>query len=155
VPAAVLGVLAIGVVGSLGDDGPPVTTSPVLAEETATPAVPTTPTAAPALAAPAATRTTTAAPTRTSKPAAKPAAKPATARPEPSSRPKPRRTATKAPSRDCDPNYAGACVPVASDVDCGSGSGNGPAYLHGTARVIGDDVYDLDRDGDGIACEQG
>src|SRR5688572_29697542 len=49
VPAAVLGVLAIGVAGSLGDVGAPLTTSPVLVEETATPAVPTTPTAAPAL----------------------------------------------------------------------------------------------------------
>jgi hypothetical protein len=46
-------------------------------------------------------------------------------------------------------------VPIASDVDCGSGSGNGPEYLHGTARVVGDDIYDLDRDSDGVACEQG
>jgi hypothetical protein len=46
-------------------------------------------------------------------------------------------------------------VPVASDVDCASGSGNGPAYLDGTARVVGDDIYGLDRDGDGDACEQG
>ncbi|QEW02925.1 DUF2510 domain-containing protein [Microbacterium lushaniae] len=52
----------------------------------------------------------------------------------------------------CDPNYADGCVPVASDVDCAGGSGNGPAYLQGTARVVGSDVYDLDRDGDGIAC---
>jgi uncharacterized protein YabE (DUF348 family) len=27
----------------------------------------------------------------------------------------------------CDPNYGGACVPIASDVDCARGSGNGPA----------------------------
>ncbi len=53
----------------------------------------------------------------------------------------------------CDENYADACVPIASDVDCASGSGNGPAYLSGTARVVGTDIYDLDRDGDGIACE--
>jgi resuscitation-promoting factor RpfB len=57
--------------------------------------------------------------------------------------------------RHCDPNYGGACVPIASDVDCAGGSGNGPAYLSGTARVIGTDVYDLDRDGDGIACDDG
>lgn len=56
-------------------------------------------------------------------------------------------------SGDCDPNYAGACVPIASDVDCGGGSGNGPAYLYGTATVVGRDVYGLDRDGDGLACE--
>lgn len=54
----------------------------------------------------------------------------------------------------CDPNYADACVPVASDVDCAWGSGNGPAYFDGVARVVGTDVYDLDRDGDGLACEQ-
>lgn len=53
----------------------------------------------------------------------------------------------------CDPNYAGACVPIASDVDCAGGSGDGPAYVQGPVRVIGTDIYDLDRDGDGIGCE--
>jgi hypothetical protein len=51
----------------------------------------------------------------------------------------------------CDPNYTG-CVPIASDVDCAGGSGNGPAYT-GMVQVIGRDIYDLDRDGDGWACE--
>lgn len=55
--------------------------------------------------------------------------------------------------RHCDGNYSGACVPVADDVDCAGGGGNGPAYLQGTARVVGTDIYDLDRDGDGIACD--
>lgn len=55
--------------------------------------------------------------------------------------------------RRCDPNYAGACVPIASDVDCAGGSGNGPAYVQGPVRVIGRDIYGLDRDGDGIGCE--
>ena len=53
----------------------------------------------------------------------------------------------------CDPNYSGQCVPIASDVDCAGGSGNGPAYTAGPVRVVGTDVYDLDRDGDGIACD--
>lgn len=53
----------------------------------------------------------------------------------------------------CDPNYSGACVPVASDVDCAGGSGDGPKYLSGSARVVGSDIYDLDRDGNGIACD--
>ena len=53
----------------------------------------------------------------------------------------------------CDTNYEGACVPVASDVDCYGGSGNGPAYVAGPVRVTGTDVYGLDRDGDGIGCE--
>lgn len=53
---------------------------------------------------------------------------------------------------NCDPNYSG-CVPIASDVDCAGGSGNGPAYVQGPVRVIGSDIYGLDRDGDGIGCE--
>jgi hypothetical protein len=59
---------------------------------------------------------------------------------------------TKA-ERQCDPNYAGACVPIASDVDCAGGSGNGPAYVEGPVKVIGSDIYDLDRDGDGYGCD--
>ena len=53
----------------------------------------------------------------------------------------------------CDPNYSGACVPIASDVDCAGGSGNGPAYVQGPVRVVGKDIYGLDRDGDGIGCD--
>ena len=53
----------------------------------------------------------------------------------------------------CDPNYAGACLtPNSSDYDCAGGSGDGPDYA-GYVEVVGDDHYDLDRDGDGIACE--
>jgi len=58
-------------------------------------------------------------------------------------------------TQQCDPNYSGACVPIASDVDCAGGSGNGPAYVQGPVQVIGTDIYGLDRDGDGIGCEQG
>ncbi|WP_237715714.1 hypothetical protein [Arthrobacter sp. M2012083] len=55
----------------------------------------------------------------------------------------------------CDPNYAGACVPIASDVDCAGGSGNGPAYVKGPVTVIGTDIYQLDgNDNDGIGCER-
>lgn len=59
---------------------------------------------------------------------------------------------TPKPVSSCDPNYSG-CVPIASDVDCAGGSGNGPAYVNGPITVIGSDIYDLDRDHDGIACE--
>lgn len=46
---------------------------------------------------------------------------------------------TKAAS-NCDPNYTGACVPIASDVDCAGGSGNGPAYVQGPVTVVGKDI---------------
>lgn len=58
----------------------------------------------------------------------------------------------KARSSNCDPNYT-PCVPIASDVDCAGGSGNGPAYVSGVVKVIGDDIYDLDRDNDGYGCD--
>jgi hypothetical protein len=57
-----------------------------------------------------------------------------------------------AASDACDPNYD-PCVPVDSDVDCASGSGNGPSYVEGPVRVIGSDIYGLDRDRDGVGCE--
>jgi hypothetical protein len=72
-------------------------------------------------------------------------------KPEPAASP-PAETTTQQPASKCDPNYAGACVPIASDVDCAGGSGNGPAYVQGPVRVVGTDIYDLDRDGDGIGC---
>ena len=53
----------------------------------------------------------------------------------------------------CDPNYSGGCVPIASDVDCAGGSGDGPAYVRGPVKVIGSDIYRLDSDGDGYGCE--
>jgi hypothetical protein len=58
-----------------------------------------------------------------------------------------------APAGGCDPNYSGPCVPVAPDVDCAGGSGNGPGYVSGPVYVVGVDIYDLDRDGDGIGCD--
>jgi hypothetical protein len=57
------------------------------------------------------------------------------------------------PASGCYPNYSGACVPISSDVDCAGGSGNGPAYVDGPVTVVGADIYDLDRDGDGTGCD--
>jgi hypothetical protein len=77
------------------------------------------------------------------------------AKPKPAAtKPKPKPTKTKKPTSTCDPNYSGGCVPIASDVDCAGGSGNGPAYFSGTAEVVGTDIYKLDADKDGIACEK-
>lgn len=67
--------------------------------------------------------------------------------------PAPVRPAAPAAPSGCDPNYAGACVPIASDVDCAGGKGNGPAYVRGPVTVIGTDIYGLDNDRDGIGCE--
>jgi cytoskeletal protein RodZ len=56
-------------------------------------------------------------------------------------------------SSGCDPNYSG-CVPIASDVDCEGGSGNGPAYVTGPVRIVGTDIYGLDGGGEpGVGCE--
>ena len=70
------------------------------------------------------------------------------------SKPAPSPTATKpASTGTCDPNYFGACVPIASDVDCAGGNGNGPAYVRGPVQVVGTDIYGLDADHDGVGCE--
>lgn len=62
--------------------------------------------------------------------------------------------AASRPPAPCHPSYEGECLPPDSpDVDCASGSGNGPDYARGPVRVVGPDVYDLDRDGDGVGCE--
>jgi hypothetical protein len=54
---------------------------------------------------------------------------------------------------DCDSSYTGACLdPSSSDYDCEGGSGDGPSYT-GTVQVVGDDHFDLDRDGDGTGCD--
>jgi hypothetical protein len=56
--------------------------------------------------------------------------------------------------KKCDSNYKGACLkPNVSDYDCAGGSGNGPYYVEGPVRVVGNDHYRLDNDGDGVACE--
>lgn len=56
-------------------------------------------------------------------------------------------------AQSCHPSYEGECVPITSDADCASGSGNGPAYVRGPVQVVGPDEYDLDRDGNGVGCE--
>jgi hypothetical protein len=39
------------------------------------------------------------------------------------------------------------------DYDCYGGGGNGPHFVRGPFRLSGPDIYHLDADGDGIACE--
>jgi hypothetical protein len=65
----------------------------------------------------------------------------------------PEPTPTPEPEPTCNTNYEGACLkPDSPDYDCAGGSGDGPDYT-GLVRVVGIDEYDLDRDGDGIACD--
>jgi hypothetical protein len=62
---------------------------------------------------------------------------------------------TVAAKHKCDPNYKGRCLkPNVSDYDCAGGSGNGPYYVSGPFRSVGNDHYRLDADHDGIACER-
>ncbi len=73
--------------------------------------------------------------------------------PAPDPKPKKTKKPTTTTKSNCNENYAQACVPIAYDVDCAGGGGDGPKYLSGVAKVVGDDVYDLDRDHDGWACD--
>jgi hypothetical protein len=54
----------------------------------------------------------------------------------------------------CHPAYA-PCVPIASDVDCLGGGGDGPEYIRGPIQILDPaDPYGLDgRDNNGIGCE--
>lgn len=52
----------------------------------------------------------------------------------------------------CTPGYS-PCLAPASDYDCAGGSGDGPRYVEGVVEVDGADIYDLDRDGDGLGCD--
>jgi hypothetical protein len=115
-------------------------------------------------ARPTTTRPTTGLPAPTRPPTASAARSTAPAKPEsaaaPEAAPKPKpaaapktEAAPEPPSSGCDPNYSG-CVPIASDVDCAGGNGNGPEYVSGPVKVTGSDIYGLDNDHDGIGCEK-
>lgn len=58
-------------------------------------------------------------------------------------------------SSGCHSSYTRTCIPPnVSDADCAGGSGNGPHYVYeDNIGVVGPDVFDLDRDGDGVGCE--
>jgi hypothetical protein len=60
------------------------------------------------------------------------------------------------PPADCDPAYPDVCLGDGiGDYDCAAGSGNGPNYVEGPIAVRPPDPFDLDRDGDGVGCENG
>ncbi|HEX8742317.1 MAG TPA: hypothetical protein VF712_04205 [Thermoleophilaceae bacterium] len=64
------------------------------------------------------------------------------------------RGAPRGPSSDCDPAYRGRCLdPTGPDYDCSGGGGDGPRFVSGPFRIVGEDHYRLDGNGNGIACE--
>jgi hypothetical protein len=147
--AAVLVVLVFASVIGNDDDTP---TENTAAEKTTTTTVEL-PTTTPTTTTMTMTTTTT---TTTTTPPPPPPTTTAVVQPPPpqptTEQPAPPPPVEPAPRKQCDPNYTG-CVPIASDVDCAGGSGNGPAYAQGPVQVIGNDIYELDRDHDGTACE--
>lgn len=93
-------------------------------------------------------------PAETSPPPSSPPSPTPSPPPPPPPPPKPKPEPEPRAASQCHPNYSGACVPIASDVDCEGGNGNGPAYVQGPVNVIGEDVYGLDgKDNDGLGCE--
>jgi len=144
IAAAVVLVAFFGAIGSMNKDDP----APSSAADRGV-ATTTTTTKPPVTT----TTTTTTPPPTTTTTTVAPAPKPVVPQPVTPTQeaPAPPPPPPAAPS-GCDPNYTG-CVPIASDVDCAGGSGNGPAYASGPVNVIGSDIYDLDRDGNGVACE--
>jgi hypothetical protein len=61
-----------------------------------------------------------------------------------------------APPKNCDPAYPDRCLQDGiGDWDCAGGTGNGPNYVDGPLTVLAPDPFDLDRNHDGVGCEEG
>jgi len=74
--------------------------------------------------------------------------------PEPTAAPTAATILPVAPPSNCHPSYDGGCLAIGKgDYDCAGGSGNGPNYIAGPIYIVGHDEFELDRDGDGVACE--
>jgi hypothetical protein len=54
---------------------------------------------------------------------------------------------------DCHPSYEGVCVPNDGQIVHCAGTGGEGQPVEGPITVVGADVFGLDPDGDGIACE--
>jgi hypothetical protein len=60
-----------------------------------------------------------------------------------------------APPKNCDPAYPDQCLQDGiGDWDCAGGSGNGPNYVEGPLTVRPPDPFDLDRNHNGVGCEE-
>ena len=53
----------------------------------------------------------------------------------------------------CTPGYDPCLPDYGSDYDCAGGTGDGPYYSGNVNVQRGMDIYDLDRDGNGLGCE--
>jgi len=49
--------------------------------------------------------------------------------------------------------YSAPYTYASGDYDCWGGGGDGPYFVRGPIRLSGQDIHDLDRDGDGVGCE--
>ena len=58
-------------------------------------------------------------------------------------------------AQGCHPNYQGTCIPAnVTDADCAGGTGNGPHFVQErNVRIVGADPFGLDRDGNGVGCQ--
>lgn len=136
--------------GASGDTSTGVAPTPTTTIAVSTTSPPTTSpptTIAPATTAPRPPTTIRPAPATTAAPP--PTAPPTTAAPAPAPGPAP------SSSGQCHASYQGTCIPPdVSDADCAGGSGDGPWYVQEkNVSVVGPDVFDLDRDGNGVGCQ--
>lgn len=148
IPGAILALFIL--IGVLNPSAP-ATPAGSKATSTAPAAEPPT-TEAPTTSTPATQPPTTAAPPRTAAPTTRraPATDPSTTHRQTTHR----QTTTTHPTRNCDPSYPDVCLHDGiGDYDCAGGSGNGPNYVDGPIQVRAPDPFGLDRDGDGIGCE--
>jgi hypothetical protein len=64
-------------------------------------------------------------------------------------------TPSASADENCHPNYYGACLkPDSEDYDCEGSGGNGPDFIRGPVYISGSDPFGLDRNGDGIGCNE-
>lgn len=157
---AVLAVFAIGFLANQQDSGaedtavpadsPQVVATPVPSPTTAPPTHPASPSPAAPSAAP---RTTAPRPVTTR--ARPPAPEPPPPEPVAPQPPAPRPPTVKRPAAPaCEPSYPDTCLKSGiGDYDCENGSGNGPNYVSGPIEVLPPDPFGLDRDKDGVGCE--
>ena len=154
VALAVVGLVAAGAADDATDAGD-------VAAEISVPATTERATAPTTTTLPTTVTTATTAPSTTVAPAPAPVVEDEPATPTTAERVIATGPATPAPTRtdvppvgaDCTPGYDPCLITGDYDVDCENTGGDGPRFVRGPLDVAGDDPYQLDPDGDGVACE--